>query len=424
MFWNKTQETISGKKLEELQLKKLRFLLKSVSKHPFYKRYKDVQLNKLSDLQKISFTSKKDIQRYPNLDFFNSPLKDIVDIHSTTGTTSKPIFVGYTKKDLETWSELTARVLVAGGLAKQDLAQNMLGYGLFNGGLAMHKGAEKIGATIVPSSNGNTLRQINLIIDLGVTAVISSPSYVLHIIDVADKHARDIKNSKLKTGFLTGETWTENMRREIESGLNIKSYDNYGQTEVFGPGIAYECQQQKGMHVSEDHFLVEVINPKTKEVLSPGEKGELVFTSLTKQGFPVIRFRTGDISKILEEKCPCGRTFRRIQKITGRTDDLLTINGNKIFPSQIEDLLGDEKYATYNYEVIIEQKNHKDELTMLIETPHLLRKHPKEILIIEEEMAERMKASMSVNVKVKLLKPGAISCYPGKKKRVIDKRKE
>ncbi|MFH1505500.1 MAG: phenylacetate--CoA ligase [archaeon] len=424
MFWNKHEETISRKKLEELQLRRLRALLKNTSEHPVYKQYKNVRITKLSDLQKLPFTAKKDIQRFSGFEFFNSPIKDIVRVHSTAGTTSKPIMVGYTKKDIATWSELAARIFAAGDLTTQDIVQNALNYGLFTEGLGMQLGVEKIGAAILPSGGNNTLRQINLIQNLGVTALLSTPSYAFQIMGIADKHALDIKNSKLKLGFFTSETWTEKMRQEIETAMKIKALDNYSLTEVFGPGIAYECLHQNGMHVSEDHFIVEVIDPVSEEVLSPGEKGELVFTTLTKQGFPVIRFRTGDISRLLPDRCSCGRTFQRIERIAGRNDDKFVINGIDIFPSQIKDVLGDEPYATFNYEIIIEREDHKDLLTVLVETPHLLQKHSQEILLIEKEMSDRLRASVGVKVKIKLLKPGAIMRFSEKQKQVIDTRRK
>jgi phenylacetate-CoA ligase len=423
MFWSQHEETLSRKELEKLQLTRLKALMKNVSNHPLYGKYENIRLNDLTDLQKLPFTTKKDIQAFLPFAFFNKPLKEIVRIHTTSGTASRPIVVGYTAQDIKTWSDLTARVLTAGGLTRQDIVQNTFNYGLQTQAFGMQLGVERIGANIIPSSFGNTLRQIGIIQNLKPTALLSTPNYALQIIEMADKHALGIRRFNLKTGFFSSEAWSEKMRARIESKLNIKAFDNYCLTEVFGPGIAYECPIQDGMHVSEDHFIVEVINPDTGQVLSPGEKGELVFTTLTKQGFPVIRFRSGDISRIIPDQCACGRTFQRIERITGRTDDLFTVNGTNIFPSQIEDLLGDEQYATFNYEILVESEDHKDRLTVLVETPHLLRKHPKEILIIEKEMAGRLRASLGVNLKVKLLKPGAIIKCAGRKARVIDTRR-
>lgn len=377
----------------------------------------------VDDLHKLPFSYKKDLRDYYPYGLFAEPLKNIVRTHASSGTTGKQIVVGYTKNDLELWADCVARQLYAAGATDEDIIQISYGYGLFTGGLGAHGGVERIGATVVPTSSGNTARQIQTMVDFGCTILCCTPSYALHLAEsIEEAGVRD--KIKLKAGIFGAEPWTENMRRAIEDKLGIKAYDIYGLSEVMGPGVSYECEYQNGMHVSEDMFIPEIIDPDTGEVLPEGSSGELVFTTITKEGFPVIRYRTRDICSLNYEKCKCGRTFVRMNKPTGRSDDMLIIRGVNVFPSQIEEvLLKVSEGITPNYQILVGRKDNTDTFDINVEmSEKLFADDIKSIEKKERQIVEMLRSVLGIGVKVHLVNPKSIVRSEGKAKRVIDTR--
>ena len=362
-YFDKKIETSSRKEIEKAQLKKLKSLVARVyEKVPFYKELFDKKgikasdIKTLKDINKLPFTTKDDLRRHFPYKLFAEPMKKVVRIHASSGTTGIPTVVGYTKKDLKTWATLTARVLTAGGLKSSDIVQIAFGYGLFTGAFGMHYGAELVGATVIPISSGNTPRQINTIKNFGTTALICTPSYALQIFDTSKQMDIDLSKTSLKLGFFGAEPWSENMREEIEKEMKIIATDNYGLSEVIGPGFSGECLYKEGLHIAEDHFIAEVINPETGEAVSEGEQGELVITTLTKEALPLLRYRTRDLTALNYDKCKCGRTHVRMQKVKGRSDDMLIIKGVNVFPTQIEEVLLEMKGVLPFYQIVIEKK--------------------------------------------------------------------
>ena len=352
-------------------------------------------------------------------------MKEIVRIHSSSGTTGKPTVVAYTKKDLKTWADLVARIAKAAGVTDEDVVQIAFGYGLFTGGFGLHYGLENIGAAIIPASSGNTKRQIMLMEDYGATVLVCTPSYALYIAEVAEKLGKDPKKDlKLRIGMFGAEPWSEQMRKKIEDSLDIKAYDNYGLSEIIGPGVAGECEVQNGMHISEDHFIAEVINPETEEPVKPGEYGELVITTLTKEALPVFRYRTRDITKLDYTPCSCGRTSVRMSKPIGRTDDMLIIRGVNVFPSQIEEVLFNIEGVSPHYQIVVDRKGALDTVTVLVEANANLffdeMKKQKQLL---DKINDELKTTLGIDVDVKLVEPNSIERSEGKAKRIIDKRK-
>ncbi len=427
-FWNREKETMPREELEKLQLSRLRETVKRVyEKVPIYRERMDAagirpeDVRSLSDLSRLPFTVKKDLRDTYPYGMFAVPMTDVVRLHASSGTTGKPIVVGYTQKDLDDWSEMIARQLTAVGIGKDDFIHVAFGYGLFTGGFGIHTGAEKVGATVIPVSTGNTARQLSILTDFGSTALCCTPSYAMYLAESA-KNAGLAGKLSLRAGIFGAEPWTEEMRREIEAGLGIKAYDIYGLTEVMGPGVSYECPEQKGMHVNEDYFIVEVIDPETEQPLPYGEKGELVFTSLCKEAFPVVRYRTRDIGRVSCEKCACGRTFVRMSKPMGRTDDMLIIRGVNVFPSQIETVLINLGYKP-NYQIIVDRKNNLDTFEIKVEIGEenfddtvtaLVRK--------EKEITAAMQSILGIQPKITLVNPRSIERSEGKAKRVVDLR--
>ncbi len=427
-FWNREKETMPREELEKLQLSRLRETVKRVyEKVPIYRERMDAagirpeDVRSLSDLSRLPFTVKKDLRDTYPYGMFAVPMTDVVRLHASSGTTGKPIVVGYTQKDLDDWSEMIARQLTAVGIGKDDFIHVAFGYGLFTGGFGIHTGAEKVGATVIPVSTGNTARQLSILTDFGSTALCCTPSYAMYLAESA-KNAGLTGKLSLRAGIFGAEPWTEEMRREIEAGLGIKAYDIYGLTEVMGPGVSYECPEQKGMHVNEDYFIVEVIDPETEQPLPYGEKGELVFTSLCKEAFPVVRYRTRDIGRVSCEKCACGRTFVRMSKPMGRTDDMLIIRGVNVFPSQIETVLINLGYKP-NYQIIVDRKNNLDTFEIKVEIGEenfddtvtaLVRK--------EKEITAAMQSILGIQPKITLVNPRSIERSEGKAKRVVDLR--
>ncbi len=388
------------------------------------KGLKPSDIKSVDDLCKLPFSYKQDLRDWYPYGLFAEPLKNIVRVHASSGTTGKQIVVGYTKNDLDNWSDCVARMLKAIGADEESFVQISYGYGLFTGGLGAHDGAQKIGATVIPTSSGNTQRQIQTMIDFGSTVLCCTPSYALYLAEAIEEMG--VKDQlKLKAGIFGAEPWTEDMRREIENKLSIKAYDIYGLSEIMGPGVSFECECQKGMHINEDMFIAEIIDPETQEVLPMGAQGELVFTTLTKEGFPVIRYRTRDICSLNAQKCECGRTFIRMNKPTGRSDDMMIIRGVNVFPSQIEEvLLKVSEGITPNYQIIVDRENNNDTLDVNVEmSEDLLFDDVKSIEKIERRIVEELRSVLGIGAKVHLVNPKSIERSEGKAKRVIDRRK-
>ena len=379
----------------------------------------------VEDLSKLPFAYKSDLRDYYPYGLFAEPLENIVRVHASSGTTGKRIVVGYTKNDLDMWAECVARMMQAIGLTKDDIFQVSFGYGLFTGGFGLHAGIEKLGATVIPMSSGNTSLQIQTMIDFKATAICCTPSYAMYLAEEIEKLG--VKDQlSLKVGVFGAEPWTESMRAEIEHKLGIKAYDIYGLSEILGPGVSCECEYQCGMHVWEDHFIPEIIDPDTCEVLPEGSQGELVFTTITKEGFPVIRYRTRDICSLIYEKCKCGRTHLRMNKPSGRSDDMLIIRGVNVFPSQIEEVLLSINNAdiTPNYLIRIDRVNNTDTFDLDVEmSEHLFADDLKSISQIEKQIKEKLRSTLGLGVSVHLVNPKTIARSEGKAKRVLDLRK-
>jgi len=380
-------------------------------------------IKSLEDLKKLPFTYKQDLRDNYPYGLFATPLSEIVRIHASSGTTGKQTVVGYTRKDLDTWSEVMARTFTCAGANKESIIQIAYGYGLFTGGLGAHYGAERIGASVIPISGGNTKRQIQLMKDFGTTVLACTPSYALYMAEEMEEMGIKKEELKLKAGVFGAEPWTENMRKEIEERFGILAIDIYGLSEIIGPGVASECHLKCGMHINEDHFIPEIIDPETEEVLPPGSKGELVFTTVTKEGLPLIRYRTRDISTLNYEKCECGRTLVRMSKVTGRTDDMLIIRGVNVFPSQIESVLLEVAEVAPHYLLIVDRVDNLDNLEVWVEmNQNMFSDEVKKIEEVERKIKRELESAIGINAKVKLVEPKSIERSEGKAKRVIDKR--
>jgi len=380
-------------------------------------------IKSIDDLSKLPFSSKIDLRDNYPYGLFACPMDKVVRIHASSGTTGKQIVVGYTKKDIDIWNECLIRAFKAAKISKKDYLQNAFGYGLFTGGLGIHEAATALGAKVIPSSTGNTERQLTTMMDFGTTAITATPSYLEYLTEEIE--AKNIKDKiKLKTAICGAEPWGETLRKSIESRLNIKAYDIYGLSEIMGPGVAYECECQCGMHFNEDHFIPEILVPDTNIPVKDGEVGELVITTLDKEAFPLIRFRTHDLASIYKEKCSCGRTFKRITKIKGRTDDMLIIRGVNVFPSQIEEiLLKTSNGVTPNYQIIVDRVNSTDTLEIKVElTEELFSDDVKTIETITQNIKDAIRSTLGLGAKITLVAPKTIDRSEGKAKRVIDKR--
>ncbi|BDD86597.1 phenylacetate--CoA ligase family protein [Desulfofustis limnaeus] len=431
MYWEEERECMSREDLEQLQLERLQATLYRVGTHvPFYRnKFFEMKLDyesfgSLDDLRRLPFTTKQDLRDNYPYGLFAVPLRDVVRIHSSSGTTGMATVVGYTGNDIRTWSNLVARILTAAGVTKDDVIQIAFGYGLFTGGFGLHYGAERIGASVIPISAGNTRRQIQIMQDFKTTALVCTPSYALKMADVMMDMGINPSGLSLKYGLFGAEPWSERMRRQINERLNIIATDNYGLSEVMGPGVAGECLECNGLHVNEDHFLVEILDPKTLEPVAPGETGELVITTLTKEAFPVIRYRTRDLTRFLLEPCPCGRTMRRIQRITGRTDDMLIIKGVNVFPTQIESILFDIEGTQPHYNLVIDRVQNEDRLTVLVEVVEsLFFDEMKKQRLVIEQIKKRLASELGVGVEVKLVEERSLERFNGKGNRIFDKRR-
>jgi len=431
MIWDEEFESMPREALESLQLYRLQKTVARVySTVPFYRNALDKagvspsNIKSLGDLRRLPFTNKADLRDNYPFGLFTLPLHEVVRIHASSGTTGKPTVVGYTKRDIETWSLLMARTLSSAGVKKGDVVQNAYGYGLFTGGLGFHYGAEKLGATVIPISGGNTKRQIMLMEDFGSTVLTCTPSYALTLAEAMDEMGVSKEKLKIRVGIFGAEPWSQNMRVQVEGKLGIDAIDIYGLSEIIGPGVSVECVEAKnGLHVFEDHFIPEIIDPDTGESLPYGEEGELVFTTITKEAFPVLRYRTRDISRLHEEPCRCGRTHVRMERVTGRTDDMLIIRGVNLFPSQIESLLMDIEGLEPYYQLIVRREGTLDTLEVQIEVNEkIFSDEIKQLETLEKNVEGQMKDILGISAKVRLVEPKTIQRFEGKAKRVIDER--
>ena len=432
MIFNEEFETLPREVLEALQLKRLQQIIQRVYHTVgFYHKsfdeagIKPEDIKSLSDLSKVPFTTKNDLRDNYPFGLFAVPMSNVVRLHASSGTTGKSTVVGYTKRDIETWADLIARCFASAGLTKNDMIHNAFGYGLFTGGLGIHYGAEKIGASVIPMSGGNTKRQISLLQDFGPTAICCTPSYALTLAETGAELGIDMKTLRLRVGIFGAEPWSIKMRDKIEDKLNLMALNIYGLSEVIGPGVSMECiEGRNGLHISEDHFLVETINPQTGEVLPPGEPGELVFTTLTKEAFPLIRYRTRDLSRIMVEPCRCGRTFVRMERVMGRSDDMLIIRGVNVFPSQIEAILNNIEGLEPHYQLIVERIGTMDTLSIHVEVSESIFSDEIKVMQgIEKRIAKDVKDYLGITAAIKLVEPRKLQQTDGNKfQRVIDKR--
>ncbi|HHL34893.1 MAG TPA: phenylacetate--CoA ligase family protein [Desulfobulbaceae bacterium] len=431
MYWEPEKECMPREDLEQLQLERLQSTLYRVGTHvPFYKKkFAELKLDfedirSLDDIRRLPFTVKQDLRDNYPYGLFAVPLRDVVRVHSSSGTTGLATVVGYSRNDIKNWSNLVARVLTGAGVTKDDVIQIAFGYGLFTGGFGLHYGAERLGASVIPISAGNTKRQIQIMQDFKTTALVCTPSYALIIADTMMEMGVNPNGLSLRYGLFGAEPWSEAMRREINEKLGIRATDNYGLSEVMGPGVAGECQECNGLHINEDHFLLEVVDPETLDPVAPGEIGELVITTLTKEAFPMIRYRTRDLTRLIPEPCPCGRTLMRMQRIMGRTDDMLIIKGVNVFPIQIEKVLFEIEGTEPHYQIIVERENHSDRVTVMVEVNEaIFFDEMKKQRRMVDHIKARLASELGIGVDVRLVEEKTLERSEGKSKRVIDKRK-
>ncbi|HOQ36285.1 MAG TPA: phenylacetate--CoA ligase [Acetivibrio sp.] len=430
-YWNPTYECMHREEMTRVQTARLIDTVKRVYHNvPYYREkmqkagIEPGDINSLEDLKKLPFTYKQDLRDTYPYGLFAAPLSEIVRIHASSGTTGKQTVVGYTRKDIDTWAEVAARTLVSAGADRNSFIQVAYGYGLFTGGLGIHYGAERLGASVIPISGGNTKRQIQIMKDFGTTVLACTPSYALYMAEEMEEMGIKKEDLKLKAGVFGAEPWSENMRKEIEERFGILAIDIYGLSEVIGPGVATECPCKCGLHIQEDHFIPEIIDPVTEEVLPEGSKGELVFTTVTKEGLPLLRYRTRDISSLTYEKCECGRTSVRMSKVSGRSDDMLIIRGVNVFPSQVESVLLEFGETAPHYLMIVDRIDNLDVLEIWVEVNQaMFSDQVKRIEDVENKIRKAIEVTLGINAKVKLVEPKTIERNEGKAKRVIDKRK-
>ncbi|HBG88078.1 MAG TPA: phenylacetate--CoA ligase [Marinilabiliaceae bacterium] len=430
-IWNPHFETLTRDQMRAVQSERLRDVVDRVYYNVPYYREKMQKLGMtpeaiatVDDLKNLPFTIKQDLRDNYPFGLFAVPMSEIIRVHASSGTTGKSTVVGYTRNDIGIWSEVMARTFTAAGATKDDYIQIAYGYGLFTGGLGAHYGGEKIGATVVPISGGNTKRQIQLMHDFGSTVLACTPSYATYLAEAIEESGMSRDEFKLRIGVFGAEPWSENMRREIERRLRIKAIDIYGLSEVIGPGVSFECEHQCGLHINEDHFIPEIIDPETLEVLPEGELGELVFTTITKQGLPLIRYRTRDLTRLNYEECACGRTLVRMNKCTGRSDDMLIIRGVNLFPSQIESVLLEMDETTPNYMLIVDRVNNLDTLELQLEVEDRFYSDTiSELQALTKKIRHSIESATGLSVVVKLVEPKSLERSEGKARRVIDKRK-
>lgn len=430
MIWDREAECMDRAQLEKLQLLRLQDVVQRVYDNvPFYRQamtdlgVKPADVQQLADVRLLPFTTKDDIRNHYPYDLFAVPMKDIVRIHASSGTTGKPTVVGYTKKDIELWAGVVARLVTAAGARQEDVAQIAFGYGLFTGAFGLHYGLEQLGATVVPVSTGGTERQIMLMQDFGTTVLVSTPSYALYLAETAQSLGVDPRSLQVRLGLFGAEGCSDEMRQEIEKIWGIEALENYGMSEIIGPGVSGECQYKAGMHIAEDHFYPEIVDPATGQAVEAGQAGELVITTITKEGFPLLRYRTRDITCLNYEPCGCGRTLVRMSKVQGRTDDMLKIRGVNVFPSQIEGVLVAIAEIGPHYNIIIRKKGYLDEIEILVELAdeQLLDDFPA-LENLQHKIRHQLRGILSIDAKVRLVQPKTLERSEGKAKRIIDMR--
>jgi len=432
MIYNEI-ESARREDIEKVQLTRLKETVERVyTLTPFYKEkfneigLKPEDITSLDDIKKLPFTTKKDLRAHYPFGLFTVPMSEVVRVHSSSGTTGKPTVVGYTKSDMDVWDEVMARVFTMAGGTSEDIVHNGYGYGLFTGGLGFHNGAEKIGATIIPASGGMTDRQLMLMRDFGATILAATPTFSLHMAEVAKKAGPDyLKDYKLKSGIFGAEPTSSGLKKEVAKAWGIDYHEVYGLSEIIGPGVACSCKQSELLHVFEDHFLFEIIDPETNEPMADGQRGELVITPLSKQALPLLRYRTGDITSIIKEPCKCGRTMLRMESIVGRADDMLIISGVNVYPSQIEHVIANTEGVTLNYQIIADKKGHLDKLEIHVEvSDEIMSDSLGEMAIIKKNIQSAILNNLYINANVILVQPRSIARSEGKAVRIIDKRKE
>ncbi|MBZ4676952.1 MAG: phenylacetate--CoA ligase [Anaerophaga sp.] len=430
-IWNRHFETMPREQMREVQNDRLRDTVERVYYNvPYYRARMQEKglgpehIRTVNDLKLLPFITKQDLRDNYPFGLFALPMSEIIRLHASSGTTGRPTVVGYSRRDIGVWSEVMARTLTSAGVGKNDIIQIAYGYGLFTGGLGLHYGGEKVGASVIPISGGNTKRQLQLMHDFGSTVLACTPSYASYLAEAIEESEIERDALKLKAGILGAEPWTDNMRKEIEKKLRIKAFDIYGLSEIIGPGVAFDCEYQNGLHINEDHFIPEIIDPDTLEVLPEGEFGELVFTTITKEGLPVIRYRTRDLTRLHYDTCCCGRTLVRMDKCTGRSDDMLIIRGVNLFPSQIESVLLDMDETTPHYLLIVDRVNNLDTLELHVEVEdRFYQDRISELQNLRKKIKNQIESTIGLSVNVKLVEPKTIERSEGKAKRVIDKRK-
>jgi len=431
MIWNAHYECMEREELRKLQGERLQAMVEKVYFNvPFYRlklQEKGIEpgdIRTIDDLHKLPFTTKQDLRDNYPFGLFAVPQQEIVRLHASSGTTGKSTVVGYTHNDILMWSEVVARSLTMAGVTKSDIIQVAYGYGLFTGGLGLHYGAEKIGASVIPISGGNTKKQLQLMEDFGSTAIACTPSYAAYLGEALAEEKIDRKNIKLKAGIFGAEPWTEEMRAQIERLLGLKAYDIYGLSEVIGPGVSMECQCQKGMHIFEDHFIPEIIDPETGDILPYGELGELVFTTVTKEAMPLVRYRTRDLTRLHAETCQCGRTLVRMEKCVGRSDDMLIIRGVNVFPSQIESVLLEMSETKPHYLLVVDRENNLDTIEIQVEVEEqFFSDEVKDLEDLRRRIHANISSLLGLSASIRLVEPGTIERSMGKAQRVVDKRK-
>lgn len=429
-YWDREKECMPREELEKLQLRRLKETVYRVYAFvPAYKEKMDQagikpdDINSLEDLHKLPFTTKQDLRDNYPFGMFALPMSEVVRVHSSSGTTGKPTVVGYSRRDIDTWAELMARALTSAGANRHSIIQNSYGYGLFTGGLGVHYGAEKLGASVIPTSGGNSKRQIMLMQDFGTTVLTCTPSYALFLAEVMEEIGISPSDLKLQSGVFGAEPWSENMRREIETKLQIDAFDIYGLSEIVGPGVAIECPAKQGLHLAEDHFIAEIIDPETGQNLPDGSMGELVITTITKEALPMIRYRTRDLTKLDRSVCECGRTHTRMQKVLGRSDDMVIIRGVNVFPSMVESVLLNIPGVEPHYLLVVDRKGNLDILEVRVEVSEKV--FSDEVRKLEElgsTISKELESALGISVKVRLVEPKSIERSEGKSKRVIDRR--
>ncbi|HZL10057.1 MAG TPA: phenylacetate--CoA ligase [Prolixibacteraceae bacterium] len=431
MIWNEKMECASREEMRAVQTERLKETVNRIYHNvPSYRQKmqeaglvpNDIQ--SIDDLSKLPFTVKTDLRDNYPFGMFTVPMSEIVRIHASSGTTGKPTVVGYTRKDLNTWAEVVTRTLCMAGVHRDDIVQIAYGYGLFTGGLGLHYGCENLGASVIPISGGNTDKQLQLMQDFGTSVIACTPSYSLYLAEELEAAGIKKEDLKLRIGIFGAEPWTENMRREIETKLGIKAIDIYGLSEIIGPGVSCECEHQVGMHINEDHFIPEIIDPISLQPLPAGEIGELVFTTITKEGIPLIRYRTRDLTRLNYEKCVCGRTLVRMEKCKGRSDDMLIIRGVNVFPSQIESVLLEMSETAPHYLLIVDREGNLDTLKLMVEVQEqFFSDEIRQLEALRKKITHKLQSTLGISVDVKLVEPKTIERTAGKAKRVIDNRK-